>query len=189
MRTLIFMILVGSIVGAIGGALIAGAAVTPRPAEPAGMPTAIPSVAATPAATLPAGVAAGFLQVAAVNDRLAGAAADLEAALAVKRPAAADIAPLLRRIAADTRSGQEGSARVGAWPAAGTLPADAAALYGAAAAVAADGLGAPLTDNAAYKAAGKRMLGALDSLPEIAAATREAAVRAGVTLPDAAPAP
>ena len=188
-RAVVVLVLVGLIVGTIGGALIAGAAGTQRPVELVETPTATPSVAATPAATLEAGVAAGFLQVAAVNDRLARAAANLETALAAKRPSAADVAPLLRRIAADARSGQEGSARVGAWRAAGAFPADAAALYSAAAAVAADGLGAPLTDNAAYKAAGKRMLRALDSLPAIAAATRDAAARAGVTLPEAAPAP
>ncbi len=76
----------------------------------------------------------------------------------MKRPSAAEIGPLLRKIAAETRSGLEGAARIQAWPAAGTLPADVTALYTAAADLAAEGLGAPLTDDAAYAAAGRRMM-------------------------------
>ncbi len=185
----ILLVLVVSIVATIGGALVLGGAVAPRTAEPVGTPNADPSAAATHAATLPDGVTAGFLQVAAVNDRLARAASSLTAALAVKLPSAAEIAPVLRKIAADARSGQEGSARIGAWPAAGAYPADLAAFYKAAAAVAAEGLGAPLTDNAAYATAGRRMLAALEPLPAFAAATREAAARAGVALPDAVETP
>lgn len=185
----IILVLVVSIAGTLGGALVLGGVVAPRIAEPVGTPNADPSATATRAATLPDGVTAGFLQVAAVNDRLARAAASLTAALAVTRPSAAEIAPVLRKIAADTRSGQEGAARVGAWPAAGAYPADLAAFYKAAAAVAADGLGAPLTDNAAYATAGRRMLAALQPLPAFDAATREAAARAGVALPDAVETP
>ena len=188
-RAAVVMVVVAGIVGIVGGALLVGAAMTTLLPEAVGTPSPIPSIAATPRPTLPAGVAAGILQVAAVNDRLASAVVDLTAALAVKRPAAADIAPLLRKIAADTRSGLDGSARIAAWPAAGPFLADVAALYTAAAAVSAEGLNAPLTANAAYATAGRRMLKALDSLPAVAGATREAAARAGVTLPDAVPVP
>lgn len=202
-RTALFLILVGSVVGMIGGALVAGAAMAPRlaaadaaraealaasaPAASAPAATTAPSV--VPAATLPDGVAGGILQVATVNERLARAAADLAAVLAVRHPSAAEVALLLRKIAADARSGEQAALRVKAWPAAGTFPADLTALYGAAAAVAADGLGAPLADNAAYAAAGRRMLRALDALPVIVAATREVARRAAIALPDAVSTP
>jgi hypothetical protein len=142
-----------------------------------------------PSNALPEGVAGGLLQVATVNERLARAATDLTAMLAAPDPSAAGIAPLLRKIAADARSGEQGARSVAAWPGAGTFPADVAALYRVAGSVAADGLSAPLTDDAAYAAAGRRMLWALNSLPAIAAATREVASRAGIALLDAAPAP
>ena len=173
----VLLVLLAGIAGTVGGALVAGAAMTPRlvGAAETPSPSPLPAPTPTPRATLAAGVAAGFLQVAAVNDRLAGAAADLRKVLAARRPSAADVAPLLRKIAADARSGLEGSARIGAWPAAGALPADIAALYGAAAAVASDGLGAPLSNNSAYTTYGRRMLRALATLPAVTAATRDAA--------------
>ncbi len=192
-RTVFILVVAGSVVGLISGALVVGAALAPRTAEPVGTPSAVPSATAAPsvapAANLPDGVAAGILQVATVNERLAGAAADLAAVLKARNPSAADVAPLLRKIAADARSGEQGARRVEAWTAAGAFPATVLALYDAAATVAEDGLGAPLSDDAAYAAAGHRMLTALDSLPAIAAATREIAGRAGIALPDAAPTP
>jgi hypothetical protein len=197
-RTALVLVLAGSVVGMIGGALIAGAVVAPRLAAAdaalaAAAPTAVPAVVAPPSsgtvAALPDGVAGGLLQVATVNERLARAVTDLTAMLAAVDPSAATIAPLLRKIAADARSGEQGARSVAAWPAAGPFPADVAVLYRAASSVAADGLSFPLTDDAAYAAAGRRMLSALDSLPLIAAATREVASRAGIALLDAAPAP
>ena len=188
-RAAIVLGVVAGIFGALGGAMLVGRALAPPSAPPVATPAPVPTVAPTGAAALPSGVAAGFLQVAAVNDRLARAGSDLKAAMAVKRPSAAAIAPLLRKISAETRSGQKGAARIGAWPAAGTLPADVAALYTAVADVAAEGLGAPLTNDAAYAAAGRRMLAALKPLPAITKATRDAASRAGVVLPTPAPAP
>jgi len=55
--------------------------------------------------------------------------------------------------------------------------------------IAADGLGAPQADDAAYAAAGRRMLAALDSLPAITAATRQVAGDAGIALPQAGTTP
>lgn len=202
-RTALFLILVGSVVGMIGGALVAGVAMAPRLAEAdaaraaefaASAPVAAPppvaaAPSAAPGATLPDGVKGGLLQVATVNERLAHAAADLAAVLADPDPSAAEVAPLLRKIAADARSGEQAARRVEAWSAAGAFPGDLSALYVAAAVIAADGLGAPLADDVAYAAAGRRMLGALDALPVIVAATREVAGRAGVTLPDAVSTP
>ncbi len=200
-RTALFLVLAGSLVGMIGGALVARVAMAPRlaaadaaraaavvPAAPVAA-SAVPVASAVSAATLPDGVAGGILQVATVNERLSRAAADLAAVFAVRDPSAAEIAPLLRKIAADARSGEQGARRVEAWTAAGAFPANVLALYDGAATVAEDGLGAPLSDDAAYAAAGHRMLTALDSLPAIAAATREIAGRAGIALLDAVPTP
>ena len=192
-RTVFILVVAGSVVGLVSGALVVGAALAPRTAEPVGTPSAVPSATVAPsvgpAANLPDGVAAGILQVATVNERLAGAATDLAAVLKARNPSAAQIAPLLRKIADDARSGEQGARRVAAWTAAGSFPATVLALYDAAATVAEDGLGAPLSDDAAYAAAGRRMLTALDSLPAIAAATSEIAGRAGIVLLDAVPTP
>jgi len=192
-RTVFILVLVGSVVGMISGALVVGAALAPRTAEPVGTPSAVPSSTAAPSvapsASLPDGVAAGLLQVATVNERLASAAADLTAVLKARNPSAADVAPILRKITADARSGEQGARRVEAWTAAGAFPANVLALYGAAATVAEDGLGAPLSDDAAYAASGRRMLATLDALPSIATATREIAGRVGVVLPGAVPTP
>lgn len=190
------VILAAIVVVMIGGAVIVGAAISQAPGGRGAAPasaapaTAAPTTAA-PAATLPAGVAAGLLEVAAVNDRLARAAADLDEALGVRRPSASVIGPILRTIASDVRSGRAAVDRVAAWPSAGTYPAETAAFYTAVALVAVDGLGAALADNAAYAESGQRMLEALATLPEISASTRASAARAGVALPSppATPAP
>lgn len=172
-----------AVVTMAGGGLIVGAVISQAPDELGAPPASAPPVTAVPAATLPAGVAAGLLEVAAVNERLARAVADLDVALQVRRPAASVIGPLLRAIASDARSGRAAVDRVTAWPAAGAYPAETAAFYEAVALVAADGLGAALGDDAAYAESGRRMLEALASLPEISAATRASAGRAGVPLP------
>jgi len=187
------VVAVASIVAVVGGALIVGA-FNGAPDEPGAPPASAPPASAAPptsapAATLPPGVAAGLLEVTAVNDRLARAAADLDAALSVRRPSASVIGPLLRAIASDVRSGRAAVDRVVAWRGAGTYPAETAAFYDAVALVAADGLGAALGDDAAYAASGRRMLEALASLPDVAAATRASAARAGVAVPTPAPSP
>lgn len=206
-----FLILVGVVLGMSGGALVAGAAMAPRlaagdaavaelaAARPAADPlpaaSAGPGGAASPAAApleatgLPEGTAGSLLQVAAVNARLADAATALGAVLAVPQPRSAEVASLIRRVAADSRAGADAARSLGRWNPAALLAADAAAFYAGIVATATDGLAAPLADRAAYAAAGRTLLDALEDLPGIAAATGEAAALAGVQLLDAAGAP
>jgi hypothetical protein len=210
-RTALFLVLVGSVVGMIGGAVIAGVAMGPRlaaadaaraaaaaapiPATPAPVPVA--SIGAgTPAgggaaagATLPAGVTAGLLQVAAVNDRLARSGAALTTLLAHRGSGAGEIGLVLRKIAADARSGDQAARRLASWSPAGALAADATTLYRSVASVATASLAAPLSDDAAYFAAGRRMLKALAPLAAVDAATLATAEAAGIALPDATPTP
>jgi hypothetical protein len=210
-RTAVFLILVGCFIGMIGGAVIAGVAMAPRlaaadaaraalpavvpvpsMAAPAAAPSAAPVPSAVPAAapaTLPRGTAAGLLQVATTNDRLARSAAGLKALLAARGTGSAEIAPILRAIAADARTGDEAALRLAAWDPAGALAVDVAALYGAAATVAAQGLAAPLADDAAYVAAAKHMLSALKPLRVVDAATHAMAGEAGLALPAATATP
>ena len=153
----------------------------PGPVEPA-RPTAAP--VAGPG--LPAGVTGGLLQVAAVNDRLAAAAVELDAALAGGSTQAAEIPVLLRRIAADVRAGIDAARRIESWAPAGDLATTALALYGTVMVTASEGLVAPLADRTAYAAAGRAVRSALADLPAVVAGTREAALLAGVDLPAAA---
>ncbi len=214
-RTALFLVLVGSVVGMMGGAVIAGVAMGPRlaaaeaaqaaafaaatpiatspaavPSAPAGAgaPSSAPAGAVTDAG-LPRGVMAGLLQVASVNDRLARSVATLTTLLADRRSGAGDIAPVLRKIAADARSGGQAASLLTPWSPATALAADAARLYAAAAASATSGLAAPLSDDAAYVSAGRRMLMALAPLAEVDAVTRAVAGGSGITLAEAAPLP
>jgi hypothetical protein len=210
-RTALFLVLVGSVVGMIGGAVIAGVAMGPRlaAADAARVAAAAAPVPATPAlvpvasigadapagggaaagATLPAGVTAGLLQVAAVNDRLARSGTALSTLLANRGSGAGEIGLVLRKIAADARSGDQAARRLASWSPAGSLVADGTALYRSVASVATDSLAAPLSDDAAYIAAGGRMLKALAPLAAIDAATLATAEAAGIALPEATPTP
>jgi hypothetical protein len=155
----------------------------PGAAEPA-PPT--PPAAPVPGAELPAGVMAGLLEVAAVNDRLTAAATELDTALGTGSRRAVEIPVLLRRIAADVRSGTEAARRIESWAPARELAAAAIGLYAAIRSTATDGLAAPLADRTAYAGAGRAVRSALAGLPAVVAATRDAARRAGVDLPAAA---
>jgi hypothetical protein len=211
-----FLILVGCALGMIGGALVAGAAMAPRLAAgdaaiaaavaaagpvasepaaagavapaPAGVAPGAPATPAMPVegAALPVGATRGLLQVAAVNDRLAAAAVELDVALAGGAGRAADILVLLRRVAADARAGADAVRRIASWSPAAALAADASVLYASIMTTATDGLMAPLADRAAYAAAGRAVRSVLDGLPEVAAGTTAAARAAGVDLPASA---
>lgn len=204
-----FLILVGCALGMIGGALVAGVAMAPRLAagdaaiavvdsgagvsQPATVAAstapggAVPGGGSAPASVeLPEGVAAGLLQVAAINDRLAAAAQVLAGAQADGRPRAAEVAMLIRRVAADARSGGDAARRLGGWAPAAALATDATAIYAGLVATATDALAAPLADQAAYLRASRAMLAALGGLPAVAATTRDVAGRAGVELIDSA---
>ncbi len=200
-RTALFLILVGSVLGMIGGAMIAGVAMAPRLAVADEAQAAAAAASSAPAAQqiatpapangtrLPSGVAAGILQVASVNERLARSRSSLSAALAARGAGAASIAPILRKVAADVRSGEPAAGRLASWDPARALVTDVTALYRSVAAVAADGLGAPLSDNAAYVRAGRRMLTALKPLAAVDAATHALAGTAGIGLSEESPAP
>lgn len=182
--------LVGCMVGLLGGALVAGAAMAPRLA--AG-DAALAAVRADESAAasgqqddvwVPFGISGSLRQVAAVNDRLATSAADLDDVLARKRPAA-EIAAVLRRVNTDARIGSDAARRLGTWEPAAGLAADASRLYASLMASADDGLDAPLSKRAAYATAGRRVRAALRDLAGVTAATWEVAVVARVDLPGA----
>jgi hypothetical protein len=198
-RTAMAFIAAGIVIGMIGGAMIAGLALGPGRAVlgAAGSSGATAATApggglADPTAgpvRLPAGTAPGLVEVATLNDRLDASTAALARALKPRHPSSAEIAPLLRRIAADARSGEQAARRIAAWQPAATLADRLTTLYTSLAATATTGLGAPLADNGAYAAAGKRMQKALKGLNSADEMTKAVASLAGVELPGSDPAP
>lgn len=186
-RTAAGLLLAGIVSGMLGGAVVAGVAMAPRLA--AGDAAIAVSRAGGPGSSsgqsvvvwLPPGVAGGLRQMAAVNDRLAAASAELDAAIAAKA-GAAKIAALLRRITTDSRIGGDAARRLGSWESGADLATTASTMYAALMAAASDGLGAPLSKRGAYVAAGRSVRAALRDLSGVAAATLEAATVAGVDL-------
>jgi hypothetical protein len=130
-------------------------------------------------------VEGGLLQIAAVNERLAASAVQLERALAAATPKAPEIALLVRRIAADARVGGDAARILRAWSPAGALAVDASLLYESLLTIATRGLAATLSDHAAHAASGRAVLDALANLPRVTEAAREVARLAGVQLRDA----
>jgi hypothetical protein len=187
-RTAAAFALVGCMVGLLGGALVAGAVMAPRLAAGDAAIATIrsgPEAGSTEEAVwVPFGVAGSIRQVAAVNDRLATSAAELDDVLARRRPAA-EVAAVLRRVNTDARIGSDAARRLEAWEPAAGLAAEASRLYAALTASAADGLAAPLSKRAAYARAGREVRAALRDLAGVTAATFEVAVVARVDLPGA----
>jgi hypothetical protein len=187
-RTATLIALVGCMVGLLGGALVAGAAMAPRLAAGDAAIAAIRAGDSAGASGqlddiwVPFGIPGSLRQVAAVNDRLAASAADLDDVLSRRRPAA-EIAAVLRRINTDARIGSDAARRLGTWEPAAGLAADASRLYASLMAAADDGLDAPLSKRAAYATAGRRVRAALRDLAEVTARTWEVAVVARVDLP------
>ncbi len=190
-RTAAAFALVGCMVGLLGGALLAGAAMAPRLAAGDAAIATIRSGESAGGngqqddAWVPFGIPGSVRQVAAVNDRLAASADELDDVLARRRPAA-EIAAVLRRVNTDARIGADAARRLGAWDPAAGLAADASRLYASLMAAADDGLDAPLSKRAAYAAAGRRVRAALRDLADVTAATWEVAVTARVDLPGVA---
>jgi hypothetical protein len=190
-RTAAAFALVGCMVGLLGGALVAGAAMAPRLAAGDAALAAIRSGESSGASGqqddiwVPFGIPGSLRQVAAVNDRLATSAAALDDVLARRRPAA-EIAAVLRRINTDARIGGDAARRLGTWEPAAGLAADASRLYASLMAAADGGLDAPLSKRAAYAAAGRRVRAALRELAGVTAATWEVAIVARVDLPGTA---
>jgi hypothetical protein len=127
--------------------------------------------------------------MAAANERLGRSADALRAVLAGRRPDANEIAPLLRKVAADVRSADGAGRTLAAWAPAAAMASDAGSVYAAAAEAAADGLAAALADDDAYVAAARRLVAALGPLAEADAALRALAVRERIQLSGASTAP
>jgi hypothetical protein len=194
----------GGLVGAL--TLLAGPTTVPLAAPPAaGVPSAIPgvrpgaseiataSVAPAPstvpmAPEVPPAALTALRQSTTVNQRLVADADLLASAMAVADPSSAEIAPLLRNLAATAASGDRIAASIGTWDEGVPFSGALTDFYASIDRIAHDGLAASITNERAYRDAGRRMLAVLDGVTDIDAAARRLAASVAIELPSLQPA-
>lgn len=187
------MLIGGGAVGALtslGRPVTAPAAVPPVAALPSVVPASappVPSVAPLPPVVPPAALSA-LRQSAVVNQRLLADADLLDRAMAATAPSAAEIAPLLRNLASTAAFGDRIASTIGTWDAGVAVSSDLAAFYAAIDRVAGEGLAASVSNERAYRDAGRRMLAVLAGLTDLDAASRGLAATVDVELPPLVPA-
>ena len=109
-------------------------------------------VVQTPTPTTPAVSRSAVGQAAALDARLAGAAAGLRLALRDKDLDSASVADQLRSLAADAAFGEDLASRLGTWDQAYALSLDLANLYGSIRSTAREVLAASIQNDTAYRA-------------------------------------
>lgn len=187
----------GWVMGAMIGAVIMGGYMlatrpTPIVAEvespvvlPSAAPVASAPVSAGAAAAIdprvPSAVLSALRQTAILDDRIAGGAERLAAALALGDTPA--MARAMRALSADAASGDRFVAGLAGWSASETVAADLATFYTDIGSMARGALSASLTNGQAYRAAAESILAHVDTLSALDGAIREVAADAGLELP------
>jgi hypothetical protein len=118
-----------------------------------------------------------------INQRLLVDAELLSQAMAATSPAATDIAPLLRSLAATASFGDRAATAVGTWDEASVVARDLGAFYASIDRIAGEGLAASLNNARAYRDAGRKMLAILAGVIDLDAASRGLAATVDVDLP------
>src|SRR2546423_6653572 len=142
---------------------------------------------ATPVATIAPASRAALGQVAALDARLAGAAAPIRLALRDKDLDSAAVADMLRSLAADAAFGDDLASRLGTWDQAYALSLDLSNLYGSIRSTAREGLAASITNDPAYRATAQKMLAVLAGVAPLDKRLRDLARGADVQLPGSSP--
>ena len=184
-----------TLAGGSAAATVAAPAVTVVPSAAAvpsviGAASAAPQPsAAPPDPAVPAAALTALRRSTTVTQRLLADADLLARALAGNDPSPAEIAPLLRNLAATASLGDGVASTVGTWDEAGDVSGELASFYASIDRVAQDALTASITNGRAYRDAGTRMLAVLGRLTGLDADTRALAKTAGVDLPPLAGSP
>jgi hypothetical protein len=199
-------LLMGALVGGGGVAAVAlgsspaqssgGAAAAPG-ATPDGSPVIVeptPTASATPRATtvsndVPALSRSALLQSVVLNARLVTSASSLNALLNAKPFDPFEVSQVLRSMSADAVVGHALTPHLASWSAGKPIATDLNALYLSVQTTAAEGLGASIRNERAYKLAATNMVRLLGEVGAVDAELRAAALAAGVELPVATPAP
>jgi hypothetical protein len=193
-------LMIGLGLGAGGTAL---AMTLTRPAAPAVVqapPAAAPSLAASAAPlpsaqpappldpAVPSAAISALRQTTVVNQRILVDAERLGAALAVSRPTAKDLAPILRGLSVTSGYRDRLAPDIARWAAGETVSAGYVAFYGAIGAAAEGALTYSITNDRVYVDAGRRILAVVTGLTDLDAATRALAAQADLELPALVPA-
>jgi hypothetical protein len=174
-------------VALLGGlALLAGPAVATVQPPVAAVPSLAPGQTAAPAPadpTVPRVAISALRQSTLVNQRLLADADRLRRRMASNGSGAAEIAPLLRSLAWTSGFAGGIAADVASWNDGAAVAKSLASFYASIGRVADQGLSASITNKAAYRDAGRRMLLVLDRLKALDKASRALAATATVELP------
>ena len=138
------------------------------------------------ATTIPGVSASALSQALVVDTRLADSSAAFEAALAAPKLSVEDISQLLRNASADAVIGLQLAQQMNAWPGGAAMSSQLAAFYGSVQSIAADGLGASIRNEAAYRTAATAMSELLGGLGAIDSQARHLASSNGISVPAAA---
>jgi hypothetical protein len=159
------------------------------------LPSAAPVVTAAPVVdpappAIPAGARSALRQSTLIDARLVADADRLGAALAAKA-STAELARILRSMAADATVGERLAEELAGWSDSATVAAGLTEAYAAVGATAASGTHASLSNARAYQKASRDMLAVVDGITALDVDIRALAVTAGVELPvsDEAPTP
>lgn len=193
-------VMVGIAGGLLAGGVLAsviyssGVVTTPAPVPvastapiasgaPLPQPSAKPAPSSAPAQSIPTASLSALRQMAALNARLLAGAALLQTEVDSNAFDAPSAARILRVLASDLAIGIDTAPRIDRWHEAGDLGARLRALYADASTAARSGLGASLSNEAAYRAASERMIAVLGGITSLADESRVLADRAGISLP------
>lgn len=151
-------------------------------------PTAVsatqrPGATGLPRSVVPVVVRSSLDQAAGINQRLAGAGAQLRAALGRRDLDSIAVAGLLRDLAADATHGADLIGRLRTWSDADVVASDLEAFYRDIRAVARAGLAASHTNDGAYRSAAQRMIAVLRRTGGVNLGIREFAETYAIDLP------
>lgn len=184
----------GLLVGALVGGGLVGAAWALTPAVPAlaegpvatsaplASALAQPTVAPVAPPAVPPAAISALRQSAELNQRLVTDAARLSTALAGE-PSAADLARILRSLAANASFGDRLPPALASWSAAAPLSTGLAEVYVAVGAIAGEALDHSLSDRRAYVDAARRMIALIADVEALDAEARAVAATVDVDLP------
>jgi hypothetical protein len=136
--------------------------------------------------TIPGVSASALSQALVVDTRLTDATAAFEAALAAPKLSVEDVSQLLRNASADAVIGLQLAQQLNAWSDGAAVSSQLAAFYGSVQSIAADGLGASIRNEAAYRSAATAMKELLAGLGTIDSDARHLATSNGISVPAAA---
>jgi hypothetical protein len=172
-------------------ALLAGPVAAPNQPPVAAVPSAVPGASVAPGVVDPAvprAATSALRQSTLINQRLLTDQRRLARVMRSSGSGASEIAPVLRSLAWTVSFGDGLGGTISTWPDAVPFAKSLDSFYGQLARIADDGLSASVSNDKAYRDAGRRMLIVLDRLADIDAGSRALAATANIELPPLTPA-